>query len=514
MLRRVCSAPRRRFSTIQRVAPPWFDAHVQTTDGTVSPSKHSEYLGEPRRDILIDSEMEGRLVHELGLASKPTQVIFQTPVHRALTKGLVVHASMLSEGAFVGTNGMHARTIVGPKGVGKTTVLRQFVHVCEAAFPNVVPVYVSCNDMAASPLSHQSILRVVAGVLQDRGIISGETIAGATFMLYQAVVTALRAAGKFVLLVVDELDELYRVAPSDAGLWGCALVSLANLSSIGNFVTGRFCVMVCGSSAVLPLLVTCNGMSVQSIRTDFPRLTGAPNLNGTKFKVLRLPSVLPNDLATVRTMVAGCDALPGVGKVGIDGVARLALFLSGATPRAAMSALQHSFASGTASVSTAVWAETAPALDGRTGAFHAAVLSELREKNAKLLRRVTDAGEVLPERVAKEDWESDLYPLSWVELQGVWYRVCNAYKYGSGKSVVADGENAAALQAEIFKLCDRGYLTYATIQNGRPEGVYPACAMQLLLMKDTVQATAKALSVRKGCRRPSVHWATLRARYL
>jgi hypothetical protein len=79
---------------------------------------------------------------------------------------------------------------------------------------------------------------------------------------------------------------------------------------------------------------------------------------------------------------------------------------------------------------------------------------------------------------------------------------------------VADGENAAALQAEIFKLCDRGCLTYATIQNGRPEGVYPACAMQLLLMKDTVQATAKALSVRKGCRRPSVHWATLRARYL
>lgn len=218
------------------LGPAWFRRPVQTTDGTVKSSEHTAFLGvAARRHIDVDEPTRRRLVAELGRASQPAQVIFETPAHFALTTQLVLHTSMLSRGAFIGTNGMHARTIVGPKGVGKTTVLRQFVHVCEAAFPNVVPVYVTCgNDFATSPLSEQSILPLVATVLKKRDMISGETIASARLDMYNAIVDALEAADKYVLLVVDELEELYRVKPVDARPSLSALRSLHNLSSIGN----------------------------------------------------------------------------------------------------------------------------------------------------------------------------------------------------------------------------------------------------------------------------------------
>ncbi len=136
------------------------------------------------------------------------------------------------------------------------------------------------------------------------------------------------------------------------------------------------------------------------------------------------------------------------------------------------------------------------------------MLHELRAKNSVLLRRVTSsstgAAAVLPERVAVESWEADLTPLTWRELQVVWHRVCKAYRDGDRRDGsdtfslgAADAESDVALEAasEIHKLCDRGYLSHGEVWYGATEEIYPSSAVHLLLLKDTVRESAKALPV-------------------
>lgn len=80
--------------------------------------------------------------------------IYRTPAHAQLITALTHHSRLLAMRTFVDSNGAHACLLRGPKGIGKTFMLREYTKVCGAAFPGVIPVYMTCYDMAtrSSPL--------------------------------------------------------------------------------------------------------------------------------------------------------------------------------------------------------------------------------------------------------------------------------------------------------------------------------------------------------------------------
>eukprot|EP01039_Chlorochromonas_danica_P003960 gene3960-4332_t len=144
---------------------------------------------------------------------------------------------------------------------------------------------------------------------------------------------ALEIKDKYFFLVVDEIDQLYRESHLNTSVYEVARSDLGDLAWLGNQKSGRFAVFLCGSSASCPLLLTCN-----ADKEEFPLQIGAPNLNGQRYRTLRLLSVsLLND---VEAMIG---LLKEMGYQSSEELARLMLFQVGLVPRAIHQHIQSLF---------------------------------------------------------------------------------------------------------------------------------------------------------------------------
>lgn len=85
---------------------------------------------------------------------------------------------------------------------------------------------------------------------------------------------ALGAAKKFLLLLIDELDEMYTLNRDDhpKGSFN-ANQTLAQLKSLGNESSGRYFTIVCGSSASLPSLLEARGDNIDKLRRHVAEAT-------------------------------------------------------------------------------------------------------------------------------------------------------------------------------------------------------------------------------------------------
>jgi len=268
------------------------------------------------------------------LKSSRSEFTYASTAHQELLRALVEQCTRLSTGDFVDSNGAHARLLQGPKGIGKTTVLRKFVHVCQTVFPSVIPIYITFNGMAArdAPMRHNDIMQVISEQLQERGIAvaSSKKFTPLSVQIVKALKSAAPApdGNPFrVLIIADEIDQLYRSSPLDASRWATAQSCLGNLAFLGDRSTGQFSVLLCGSSAVCPLLITCNAPATSY--KEFPLLDGASSLNGSKYRVWRIPSPLPTDVPLVKKVIA---TRHDVDDVAME-VARLVAFVAGGTAR-------------------------------------------------------------------------------------------------------------------------------------------------------------------------------------
>jgi Cdc6-like AAA superfamily ATPase len=152
---------------------------------------------------------------------------YRSRAHEELVHAVTEHARALQNNAFEHRNGNHARLLLGPKGIGKSFVLEKFTHVCQKVFPNVIPIYVTFNEVASthSPFNTSSLLESVADELTKHYIVADRKASN----LPQILVNALKQHNKRVLLVVDDIDQLYRVNPNDKELFKLAGYSLGTL---------------------------------------------------------------------------------------------------------------------------------------------------------------------------------------------------------------------------------------------------------------------------------------------
>ena len=302
--------------------------------------------------------------------------------------------------------------------------------------------------------------------LVDRGIFDTATMDDAlrTDTLDDVVLESLMSKGKRLLLVVDEMDQLYRLnhatSPDEARAAFRTLGSLALMGSVGGSVSA---VLLCGSSAVLPLLITANATRDAGLRQEYPAVVGAPNLNGTKYSELRVYAGLPTDLPTAQIVcehIRGRDGLPCDIKI-----ARLALFTAGGSPRLLEKGASTGAVSPDDRASAAV--SSSITLCGPTLGLHLAIVDELQRLNKNLLRSLQDhKGRVDAALVSTVQWETQLRPLTWEAVWRLWRQVNTDSK----------GLTEAGLQSEVLRLVDRGYLTL----DMSSREVYPPAVSTLL----------------------------------
>lgn len=174
--------------------------------------------------------------------------LFDTEAHGALLEFLVSHADALAGGGFRGLNGVACRTLVGARGIGKTAVMRAFATVCASAFPGIVPLYVSAEgiDSVLNPFQGAQLGDMMCEAVRARGV-SVPSLHDLDFALHKS--------GLRVLVLLDEVDDLYRVSMKNPAAVSNVTQTLGHLAILGGQRTGLYGVLLCGSSSTTYSLV-------------------------------------------------------------------------------------------------------------------------------------------------------------------------------------------------------------------------------------------------------------------
>jgi hypothetical protein len=403
----------------------------------------------------------------------------------------------LATGGFRGHGDAASKTLLGPRGIGKTTALRAYAAVAPLFQPALVPVYVSyivtgANRGGASTvtatvdrdsyyMTRNSLLVMVADALAVHGIRVRPEL--------DSIVDGLAAHGKYALLLLDEMDKFYESQGDPAHKDNYAArfcverQTLSELASLGNDARGRVAALLCGSSSLLSDLVTTNLRGTPGAIDDFPVLRVAINLNGQKFRTTRLTYSPPTDYGAVASMLqysytqerSGTVPLGSTGhsgdRVRFDAIVNAVLFCAGATARN-VDRLITPRALLTARDLNALLMDDESAQAERTlkraasKALYEGIMRALTVKNAALLNSLapTPNGALSFDAVTSGNWQHTFDPLSWEE-------VC-AIGHSHGIPDVA---------YEVAHLSDRDYIAYGDGTEGaHPSAVYPYTLLQLL----------------------------------
>lgn len=404
--------------------------------------------------------------------------LFDTPAHRELSNLIITHAARLHANDFVNSNGSHARLILGPKGVGKSTMLRASAQALEAAFPSVIPIYVTCKAMGSSwhGMNRSCLMDIIANTLHTRGLAIDLTDPNKP----SAIKKALLAANKRVLLMVDEIDELYRCTPEE-DTFKTAGHSLHDLAFLGDDPSGLFGVFVCGSSTACPLLIAKKLTADAAL--EFPRYKGAPHLNSTKFSSVRITAPIPTDLNIVQHILErGCGD-----RIEDNTIVRLIAFTAGARARRVVECYKTMRSGQRAGQDPVRWTletwspsshETFPASLINHYPFYSNLIATMREYNDALDEELVRFGALQVSQVMHVDWEKKFKPLPWSEVVKVWQE--------THVDDEAKARDVRALQAAVMALCDKDLLLYTSIHHGNPRHLYPSTMIQVFANNCTV----------------------------
>mmetsp|Transcript_10963 Transcript_10963/g.17867 ORF Transcript_10963/g.17867 Transcript_10963/m.17867 type:complete len:475 (+) Transcript_10963:31-1455(+) len=412
------------------------------------------------QSLLQLSKCESFSDFQIDVETNQNRKIYNTAAHKELHRGLSYQRDALVKNRYKETNGSHSRLVQGPKGIGKSTMLKSFLN--QKRDDKVISLYLSYDELlqTESVLKDNSILQLVDQELKKEGIYSSTITAQ---NMGERLAKALEANNKYIFLVVDEIDQLYRESAQNKSVYEVARTSLGDLAWLGNQKSGRFAVFLCGSSASCPLLVTCTG---NADKQEFPLRVGAPNLNGQRYRTLRLSVTLLNNVKGMTNL------LKEMGYNASEELARLMLFQVGLIPRSVHHHVECICAGETLThqnTSSRHHESGFKASSGLPSLLYESLIKKLQSKNKIALSLLSDktTGRLCQYKVASEKWETEIEPLNYEDIVEYWKRVCTDGAYES------ESENLQLLQQYIFGFCDHGKFSFESIDRGLPIFLYP-----------------------------------------
>lgn len=453
------------------------------------PIKQNNVLFTRRGELIATNNSQDELLKQIAFDCKEQEHLnlYNTPAHRVLLTSVFKKCELLTKNRFVGRNGAHSRMVQGPKGVGKSTVLETYTKLCANYYPEVIPIYITLDDLNSKESESEMVDQTIMECILRKIISAGVKVDSPSTKEYMGhrIVRSLEAANKYILLIVDEMEEIYRT-PDNSPQRQNRLYMLGDLNWLGNQKTGRFAVYLCGSSSSCPLLVTCHGS-----RDEFPLLSGAPHLNGTKYNTLRLPVSPFTDLDAIESIVDGyfsissspIDQVTGASLHKIE-LLRLVAFGVGVIPRS-VDALCVKLEEGESELFCSLRPEAhlsgARWYHDTSVPLYRKIMDRLREKNEGVRKMLSgpdskEMGLVDMDLVRTVPWEKEFVPLTYEDIFQIWNRLCE-----EEESLKVYREDVEKLQFSILELCDKGHLTYTYIQGGMPVGLYPICPAQVFI---------------------------------
>lgn len=512
------------FGVIVKVAAEW-DLKAFENVATLPPITTAPHVDSDSLKVILDSKADpvARLsafssiatatMSSLNLDARTLGIslpLFSTESHVQLLQVVMHHAGLLAGNKYEHVNGASCRAVVGAAGVGKTNLLRAFTLVCAVLFPKVIPVFVSCLgiETPSSSFARADLHQLLFAAAREQGL----ALDGAQGKAH-SLTAALLESDRFIFLVVDELDELYRLrTSSDPTVRRNALQTLYTLCQLGDNTSGRYSVLLCGSSYSLYQLV-CHQIT-RELAEQFPLGPDAPGLHRTKFPDVLIPSARCTDssqvLAIIETLRMWPADTPHWQRLA---QARMVTFLGGTTSRATIDAVTAAHV-GDCSPAQLLSIVQRQLRGSRAVTQDGAVMLEevqwlLRKANAALLRRLRlpdgscaveelvhvdhalpltaddarapfslpPSGEchllyVAAEAAAgKPSWESLVRPVSWDAVMKAWARRCKA-----------DGRRTDYAYAEVLlsSLADASLLSIRSDAGPLVRAVWPTSAAQLV----------------------------------
>jgi hypothetical protein len=342
-------------------------------------------------------------------------------------------------------------------------------------YPDIIPVYISYSFLGQekSMLNNHTVLDMVKEELRLNQIETPPTLFGV--MKGEQIVKKLEEHGKYVLLLVDEFDDLFRVKESDNDqklqeIYRTSKYTLGDLNWLGNQKTGRFAVLLCCSSPSCPWLIT-----LEADREEFPLQNHAPHLNGTKYKTRRLPVSPFLDAEVSKQMLA--HFLPNA----TQAQGKLITFCVGMNPRR-YSLLATSIQDENDMFSAFHYGsyESGLTVSGTPELlFRDKLLKRMREKNTNMYEMIKDDinNTVNAQKVMYSDWISLFEPLTISEVKSVWLEL------NDNKELTVD--LMKKMQKYLCFLSDKDQLSFYEINHdGLPPFIYPISGAQVFIYHD------------------------------
>ena len=420
--------------------------------------------------------------------------MWRTRAHRELF-GLLSHkCNNLLEGDFNNTVGVSTRTLLGAKGIGKSSALTSFLQLCPSLYgESLVPIYVSYYSIQSDDLLRKNSLgQILFRELNQVGLnVKSEDI--------HDTLVALRNENRKLLLVVDEIDRLFS-CKSD---FEYSQRTIGDLTAIAENRFGVSSALICGSSASLPDLVSNKACTNEELRLRFPLVNHVGSMNGSKFEEIRIYTSLPTDSEVINGIII--DEAPSIE------ARRLIPFLAGTNARQIsklMAALKPHFRKGKVEDGTLGdfveiikpinWKDIAQDTYDKKGKFFYEILSALKKKNSKIMDGLMDNnGNFNWEKIVQVNW-SEFKPLLYNEV-----RICHS-KIDAHSNQISNSDPKQT-RIDLQFLADRSWVVL-----GDRFEVYPAKFIDVLVHLENTKNNLDKITeeIRSLLRNPTI-WLVL-----
>ncbi len=397
-------------------------------------------------------------------STRPLVPLFSTMSHVQTCNNVLGYCKNLSDGFYVGKIGSSSTALIGPHGIGKTTILKSYVNFSPLMFNNIFPIYINYSNISGnSILQNHSLIELVIEHFQQHHtqryrISQNDDL---HFCLNELLIKDQKRA----LIIIDEVDKLYEVG--NVKYRPKTLKTLGELAGIGDDGSGLISTLLCSSSSRLPSLISASGKTEPNTVKEFPLLSDAPNLNESKFRATRIYCASSTDLNTPR-LILGTNC--SVSEL------RLVTFIVGSNPREIERLCSEIRVNSDRTLDKFLVEKSLEAnkILNTTiaGKLWRKLLDEMYLKNKLLLSSLQTNECVDFTKVEQIEWENEFRPLNRQTIDKVWVDLCS-------ENQDIESSNEAKLHWMCW-LYDRGYLLIQNIDHASPDEVYLSSLLALM----------------------------------